>query len=499
MKRYLDTRACFLPLLLMMVALLPACKKNNDSNINPPSITSVRNYVASPNDTVLHSAVAHGQWVVITGENLQNATQISFNGVPASYNPGLFAPNSAVVQIPQITFSTIDTTKLYTLKYTTKGGSISFPFKLGPPPPTITAISDVFANPGDSVYVYGTNLVLVQRFSYGGTPITSFKPSVDGTSIGFLMPAQTPTQQISLVAKAGSINFAIVATPTITGISNEDANPGDSVYIYGTYFKSIQSVSYAGTAINTFKSSKDGKSIGFVVPTLSQSGPVSVTTKFGTGTTVYKVNDPSTGLIANMEWSGPFGWTWNGSNLYNGTYYPGDWETYDASFSGISTNKSQFVAKKTDILKGGEGSASWPPTYEIPFDGEQWIPTADLSDAPGDWAFKFDVSVPKGWKGGTMNFVTGVGGYIARWEPWQSSPVSYSTKGWVTVTIPLSSFRAPDPALGDGMGASVSKLVDLVGSTGKTSFTLYIHNYSSSPTATGFYGAFDNFRVVKIK
>ena len=490
----------FLPLLFMIVALSPACKKNADEGSSaPPVIAAIKSYVASPNDTVLHSAVAKGQWVVITGQNLQNATQIYFDGVPASFNTALFAPGSAVVQIPTIQFATIDTAKLYTVKYVTGAGSTTFSFKLGPPAPTISAISDVFANPGDSVYLYGTNLVLVQQFVYGGTKIPKFNSNADGTSLGFLMPATTPNSQIIVTTKSGTARDTINAKPTITGISYENANPGDSVYIYGTYFKNIQSLTFAGTAITTFTSSKDLKSIGFIAPSLSQSGPVSVTTKFGTGTTVYNVHDGSTGLIANMEWSGPFGFTWNGSNLYNGTYYPGDWESYDASFSGITTNKSQHVAKKTEVLKPGEGAATWPPTYEIPFDDQQWIPAANLGDAPGNWAFKFDVSVPKAWNGGTINFVTGTGGYIGRWEPWQKTGTSFTTKGWITVTIPLSSFRANDATLGDGMGDSVPDLMKLVGPTGKTHFTLYIHNYSGSATSTGFYGAFDNFRVVKIK
>src|SRR5476651_968211 len=143
MKKKSYIRLCFLPLLLIVVALLPACKKNADGGA-PPSISSIRSYVASPNDTVLHSAVANGQWVVITGQNLQNATQISFDGVPATVNTALFASNSAVVQIPVIQFSTIDTTKLYTVKYATTAGSTTFSFKLGPAAPTITAISNVF-------------------------------------------------------------------------------------------------------------------------------------------------------------------------------------------------------------------------------------------------------------------------------------------------------------------------------------------------------------------
>jgi hypothetical protein len=91
------SRWFFLPLFIMMAAFLPACKKNTGA---APSITGVRSYVASPNDTVLTGLVPNGQWVVIQGQNLQNPVQIEFDGVPAAFNRALFASNNAVVQIP---------------------------------------------------------------------------------------------------------------------------------------------------------------------------------------------------------------------------------------------------------------------------------------------------------------------------------------------------------------------------------------------------------------
>ena len=218
-------------LVLLVAGLLPACKKNAGS---PPVLSAVRNYVASPNDTVLTSLVANGQWVVLTGQNLQNPLRIEFDGVVAGFNSALVAPGSAVVQIPAILFSSVDTTRLYTVRYTTAAGSTSFPFKLGPAAPTITAISNVFANPGDSVFLYGTDLVLVESLSYAGNAIAKTTSNLEGTALGFLMPAQTPTDQVLLVTKGGRDTFRIVATPTITSVSNENANTGDSIYVYGT-------------------------------------------------------------------------------------------------------------------------------------------------------------------------------------------------------------------------------------------------------------------------
>lgn len=512
MKRNLDIRLYFLPLIFAMVALLPACKKTND-NAAAPIVTSVRMYNPSPKDSLLSTgnlatdpnlSGGTGKYVVIIGNNLQNATEIDFDGVPATFNTALFAPNSAVVQVPAIMFSTIDTTKLYTLQYKTAGGSTTFAFKLGPGQPTITAISNVFANPGDSVYIYGTNLVLVQGFSYAGTKVSSFKYSADGTSLGFLMPAAAPTTDIILATKVGKVTFKIVATPTITGVSNENAYPDDSVYVYGTYLKNIQSLYIAGTQVTSFVESANGSSVGFVLPTLTQSGVVTVTTSFGTGSTVYNVNiiDNSTsGGFPNGEWisnlENAANWKfYGGGQLVSGNPSSG-WPSYYSAFPG---DLSTYMYIQTGILSPGEGNSY--SNYALLFNSAQWVPTANLGDPVSSWAFKFEVNIPQPWNGGTFIIQTSFGSNEAVWEPWRVSSTktkAYITKGWMTVTIPLSSFRASDPTLGEGRGAPITAITDLVGPSGNTECTMYIKNFSTSPTATIFNGAFDNLRVVKIK
>jgi hypothetical protein len=508
MKRYSHVGLYFLSLLFTVAALLSACKKDLTTNSAPPAITSVRLYNPSPKDTLLSTgdpktdpswSIKSGRYVVILGQNLQNATQISINGVPANFNPTLFAPGSAVVQIPNIQFSTVDTAKLYMLEYTTPAGSTTFSFKLGPEAPTFVAVSDVFAAPGDSVFIYGTNLVLVENFQYGGTKINSFKYNTWGTALGFLMPATTSNQQITITTKSGTVQGIIDAKPTITGVSYQNANAGDSVYVYGTYLKGIQSLTYAGTAITSFVSAKNGSSVGFVVPTLTQSGIVSVTTSFGSAATVYHVNASHTGFIGTMEWDN-YGWDWNGGSLFTGTP-PADWRGYDAAFEGITKNLSQFVVKTLPVMKAGEGQAwGWPPTYYLNFNPiGTWLPTANLADAPGNWALRFDVSIPKDWKGSTINVISNAGSYVARWEPWAQTGKAFKTKGWITVTLPLTEFRTVDPVNGVGKGNPLTKITDLVGVDGKAACEIYFKNYGNGATTTGFYGAFDNIRLEKVK
>src|SRR6185369_17245629 len=152
-----------------------------------------------------------------------------------------------------------DTSKLYTIQYTTTTGTATFSFKLGPAGPAITAISNVFANAGDSVFIYGENLVLVQSFSYGGKNIPLFKYNTDGTALGFVMPAPPPISgNVVVTTRSGTATYKIAATPTITSVSNENGKQGDSIYIYGTYLKNIQTLTFAGTAITSYISSSDG-------------------------------------------------------------------------------------------------------------------------------------------------------------------------------------------------------------------------------------------------
>jgi len=507
MKKNLDIRLYFLPLLLMMVALLPGCKKNNEGSSNPPVITSVRMYHLSPKDTLLSTgnpktdpswSGGTGRYVVIIGQNLQNATSIEFDGVPTSFNAALFAPNSAVVQIPSIMYSKIDTTKLYTLHYKTPGGSTTFSFKLGPPAPTINAISDVFAAPGDSVYLYGANLIFVQQVTYGGTPITKFKSSLNGDSLGFLMPATTSNKLITVTTKSGTVIDTINAKPIIYGISNCNANVGDSVYVYGAYLKTVQSISFGGATITDFTEGPRGIYVKFLAPASNSyaSGPVTIVTSYGTVSTVYKVNTQNgvtEGLLANFEWGDNFGYAWWGDEKL--AFGP------VADFNGsMGTNNTMHIYFDSPALAGG---ASLYAPLGNSNTGNHWVPVANITDPPSSWALQFEISVAHPWNGGTLYIRTDFAGdsYVARYEPWKvpgsNKTKAFITKGWQTATIPLSAFKSKVNELGDG--ESITQISQLLGPTGANSYNMTLKNFGASTTATGFYAAIDNIRCVKIK
>lgn len=478
---------------LLIVIIMPACKKEKGGA--EPTITSIRNYAAAPNDTVVTS-ITPGQWVVIHGQNLKNAVRILFDGVEASFNYGVFDNEMAVVQIPSvIPFNSVPEELLNTVTYITTSGTTTYQFNFGYPAPVITGVSTETFFPGDSVYILGSGFFLVQSVQFAGATITNYNVDSMGTRIGLVCPPlnQVPGGVITVAAKGGTATTTktyAVGKPSILLISNENPNAGDSVYIVGAAFKDIQNIVFSGAAISSYNVAPDFSSIGFVCPTLSASGIVTVTTLYGTVSTTFNVNDINTGIIGNFEWGSLFGYAWwGGATLkYGDPLLPG--------------NSSQYVVLSSAPMNSGDGSNSSTAIRLQQNDGSAWqcIPAANLKDLPENWAVKFEMSVPNPWNGASLCITTDVNGYMCRFEPWSTptGPADWKTKGWVTVTVPLSAFRA-NTAAGDGKGAPISDLTKLFGPTGTSHMFLYMHNYGTGPTEKGYYVGVDNVRIVKIK
>lgn len=506
MKKILNYRVNHLLFLSMMliITMLISCNNNDDLN-GAPVITAVRNYAPAPNDTLVTS-ISPGQWIVIHGKNLKEATQISFNGFTASFEHGLFSDETAVVQVPwDVPFYNVDPALLNTINYTTKGGTTSFKFDVIPPLATITGNSMTSATKvGDSIYIYGTNLYLIEKLTLAGVDVSSFTTVEDGSSIGFVLPeidAPLPWAGV-LVLASGSYDFNVLIVPEIYAVSNANPSQGDLIRIYGKNLNGVTSLSFGGATIKNFTEDSDGLYVEFVAPDKNfASGPVSIVSEYGTVSTPYSINtqnDHWLGLLANFEWGDYFGYDWSGDiSLAFGPV---------ADFNGsMGTNNSMYVYFNTPVLAGGESKyAKLGNANNTSINNKNaWMPVDNLSDPVENWGLQFEISIPNPWNGGTLYFRTEFAGdsYVARYEPWKipgsNKTLAYKTLGWQTVTIPLSEFREKKVTLGDGI--SVSSLKKLLGPTGESGYNLTLKNFTSSSTATGFYAAIDNIRVVKIK
>ncbi len=500
MKKIIDThvRRLLLTCFAAILMLMSACEKDT---IDPPVITGVLNYAASPNDTVVHT-VQTGQWVVLTGRNLGGVTQVYFGSIPATINSTFFTDESIVVQLPDIPFQSILAEDLNIVTAISEGGMATFDINIIGAPiisyvrnyedsPTDTVVNVLY--PGDQINIVGYNLMDAASISFQGIHADLSNAVYTDTSAIVRVPADlsgsdaTMANTITYTTAVGEGVFPIkiVGPPVISRVSYEIPHEGDMVYLYGYNFTAIQSLTFAGAEINEYEVSADESVLGFVSPALTQSGPVEITTLAGTFTSAYNVNDVLTGIISDFEWGDHFRWDWwGGANLVS----------QDAGFPG---NLTQYLNLKSNVLDAGGGD-EW--SLAIRMGGAQWLPAENLSDPLSSWALKFEMSVPDPWNGITLCIKNVDGSYMVRYEPWQvtsSKTVAYSTNGWMTVTVPLSAFRKNDAALGDGKGNPAASLTDVVGTSGTGDMVLYLHNYGSTSSKTAFNGAFDNFRVVR--
>lgn len=388
---------------LLLVAVT-GCKK---TTLSAPVIKSIRNYAASPGDSLLNSA-GPGQWVVISGSNLKGALAIYFDSTASSFNDDLFSDTSAVVLIPAvIAFPTIPARSLNTITYVTTHGQTTFSFSLLPPAPTISSISNENANTGDTVTIYGLNLFFIQSLSFAGTPITTYTATNDGTSVSFVLPA------------------------------------------------------------------------------LSQSGPVILSTKSGTVRTLFNVNDVETGMLCNFDDVNSYSWG-DYATTNSTTLFP-DGRAYYAQLYATNIGPNDF-----GWYNGGRGLNTNPV---------QWVPTGEMGDTVANYAVKFEINVPSAWSAGTI-FISAnyAWNYIARYAPWlnaNGSVTPFTTHGWQTVTIPFSTFKTVSSAGYNGEGTSLTSFAALLGSSGNTSLSVWLIN-DAGTSISAFNFAIDNIRVERI-
>ncbi|MDM8159974.1 glycan-binding surface protein [Labilibaculum sp. K2S] len=520
MKKIIDThvRRLLLTCFAAILILLSACEKDI---VHAPVITQIRNYEASPNDTLIDVVLAE-QWVILEGRNLAGITVAYFNGVRADINSTMLTDHYAVIQIPNIEFQNVSDEARNKIEVVSEGGigSYEIPVKGAPYISYVRSAADspndIIVNvlyPGNQINIIGYNLKDATEISFQGILADLTNVVYTDTSAIVQVPADlsgsdaSKANTITYTTKIGEGTFPIkiVGPPVISSVSYEIPREGDQVYLFGYNFVSIQSLVFAGVPITSYEVSANESMIGFIAPALTQSGSVEITTLAGTFTTAYMVNDidfinaGGVGILANMEWGDYFGWTWWKEGILNSSDPNSGWPPYNADFG---EGFGMYLELKSPVLNGGEGAVG----NSMYFGDCLWVPTENLDDSGNNWALKFEINVPNAWNGSTICIRTTDDEtstrykYVARVEPWQitsTKTADFVTSGWQTVTIPLSEFRDEDDNGVEGKGPSITKVSDLLNpASEKSGLIVYLHNYKTS-ASTSFDGAFDNLRVTK--
>ncbi len=488
--------SCFIAIGLQ----LTSCKKDE---MAAPVITQIRNYEASPNDTIIDYVVA-GQWVVLEGHNLSGIDAAFFNGVSANVMPGLFADNYAVINIPSIEFQNVPDEYRNKIEVVSEGGIGTFQISVKGDPYIsyirnfADAPNDTVTNlivPGQEINIVGYNLENADTIQFQGIDIDVSTVVYTDSSVIVQVPADFSDfdtdlgNTITYSTNIGKSDFhlRILGPPRIAAVSCEYPQEGDVVYLYGFNLTRISELTFAGSEVTEYTESADGSVLEIIVPALTGSGPVSITTAAGTGSTIYNVNDLVTGMICNFDDIGTLEWG-NSAGVIE--------ENPDE----FPYSRGRYGVFKNDIIAAWDWQA-WS-SYRIVFIvNSVWIPTEHLNDDIKDWAVKFEINVPKPWNGTTIFVGPEVDNFRYLYQPWKISDdnfVSYTTGGnWITKTIPLTSFTNGG---WNGDGDPATSFSQLFGNDeGKAKLMIQTMNTTDGPSATGLFAGIDNIRVIKIK
>ena len=156
-------------------------------------------------------------------------------------------------------------------------------------PPTLTSIAPDHGNAGDTVTITGTNFTGATGVKFGSADATDVNV-VDATHITAKAPAGNGDVDVTVTNADGTStdtaadNFHYLAPPTVSALSPDHGNAGDTVTITGTNFTGATGVKF-GSADATDVNVVDGTHVTAKAPAGSGTVDVTVTTADGTSAT----------------------------------------------------------------------------------------------------------------------------------------------------------------------------------------------------------------------
>jgi hypothetical protein len=217
-----------------------------------------------------------GTTVIITGANFTGTTNVSFNGVSAS-----FAVNSSV----QITATVPVGATTGRIRVSSPGGvADSAGVFTVATAPVISGFSPASGPIGSSVTITGANFVSVNSVAINGVAVVS--PVVNSAAqITATVPAAATTGPISVTTASGTAqsasNFTVVSPPVISGFTPNTGGAGTVVTINGTGFNGATAVKFNALDAASFSVNSATQIIASAASGVT-TGPLSVTTPGGT-------------------------------------------------------------------------------------------------------------------------------------------------------------------------------------------------------------------------
>lgn len=454
----------YLTIALFMVIVTAAfysCDKEDSEAV--PVVNNVR--VVEKDSSI--QATTLGMVIAIQGSGLSDVQKVFFNKIEAELNPNYVTSKNIIVTVPN-EFPEEITNQIVLITASKK--EYIFDFAIDVPKPELTKAEFAFGKTGNSLTLTGANFAQVKSISIGPKTATNFEVSKDFKTIKIIMPFGVPAEVINIKVEAvagtveTSFDLATASMPAISKVNNEYAPAGKKMRLLGTNFANMQYIKLNGIAATGIVEADDYSYAEFVVPAGVSPGVVSVSAANEFGEASYKFYyqfDSSTDLVVF------------------------DFDGKNACWGGGKVN---FVEEPIEPISGryaqwkGDITASW-------WDDTKYICACSphpLTNAdPSKYAVKFELNVINEWNTyGSIAVTFNGDAYSYDYKPYMvgGEKVPFKTDGWITVTIPLTSFN--------GGLTDATKLTDC-------RFKLFVKGDEQNLTDVNICA--DNLRIVEIK
>ena len=217
-----------------------------------------------------------GTTVTLEGANFLGATNVSFNGIAASFS--LTADTQVTATVPAAATTG-------PISITTPGGSVtsSVPFYLAP---RLTSFTPATGVVGTTLTLTGTNFTGVTAVTFAAvnsTTVSAPITSLSATQMTVLVPTNAITGLLTVTTPGGVIassgNFTV--TPRVDSFTPLLGPVGTTVTVRGHSFTNATAVRFNGVAASF--SSVTSTQLVAVVPVGASTGPLTVVTPDGTG------------------------------------------------------------------------------------------------------------------------------------------------------------------------------------------------------------------------
>ncbi|MBA7513989.1 hypothetical protein ES705_06007 [subsurface metagenome] len=332
---------------------------------------------------------------------------------------------------------------------------------------------------GDLIAIVGDNLGGVREIWFNDQEAFLTPTYITDQSILVNVPSTPPTEindKMTMVFADGytlEYDFRVdIPGPVLASIKSEYVEDGDIAVLNGDYFFDPIVVTFTD-GLEAVVDNLEKTKLEVVVPEGASTGPISITTNFGTVTSTFLFRDNRNTILdydvyTHESWTSPI--------------------AYADSMPEIDPCSGNYTYLKHDAV------GSWMWTNELTM--QYWAPRGIKGNVPVatgsiyDLDFRFEVNIPVEWVEVQMRIFFAP--YIedhghdnnvhAWWTPWEDGP--YTTDGWETISILLTDFNTDN----NGNPASIDDLSSL------TNLTMMIFG-----SATGEYPVhicIDNPRIV---